>query len=157
MLHRLALLSVNLLDNHLWLSHLKLIALATHGLDKHRQVKHSTPKHIPRIFALGAFHSQRKVLVELAGEAVGYVARCHIFSVFSEEWRVVDGECHRHGRLVDGDAWQRFGIVQVGNGVANLKSFNAYKSTDITRLHALHLFAAHSLKHVQLLDALLHG
>ena len=41
-LDRLALLAVDFLIDHLWLSYLQFIALTTHGLDKDREVEHAT-------------------------------------------------------------------------------------------------------------------
>ncbi len=99
-----------MLYDYLWLAHLQFVAFAAHGFDKHREVQHATSEHRPFILVVGFLDAQGKVLVKLAGKAFVYVPGCYELAVFAEERAVVDGESHRHGGFVDGDAWQRFGI-----------------------------------------------
>ena len=47
--NRLALHAVNLLIDNLGLANLELVALATHGLDEHREVEHTTARDNPLI------------------------------------------------------------------------------------------------------------
>ena len=100
------------LFDHLRLTYLKLISFTAHCLDQDREVKHATAKHYPHISSLAPFSTRRaRFRVELTLEAVPMMARGHIFSIFSEERRIVDGECHRHGRLVDSDAGRGSGLA----------------------------------------------
>ena len=43
------------------------------------------------------------------------------FPSFSEERRIIDGECHRRGRLVDSDAGKGFGVGVEGDGIPDLE------------------------------------
>ena len=83
------------------------------------------------------------------------VARGHIFAVFAEEGAVVDGESHRHCRLVDCDTGQWFGILGNGDGVADFKTLDTDNRADVAVAHAFHTFAAHALECVELFDTLL--
>ena len=83
---------------------MEFIALAAHSLDEHSQVKHTTTVNYPSVFAFGFFYAQSQVLIEFLHKAVVDVTRGNIFAILAEERRIVDGESHRHGRLVDGDA-----------------------------------------------------
>ena len=75
LLDGLTLLAVNLLVDDLRLSHLKLIAFATHGLDEDGEVQHASAGDNPlAVLVLGLADAEGKVLVELAGEAVLDVA-----------------------------------------------------------------------------------
>ena len=49
---------------------------------------------------------------------------CDEFTVFTEERRVVIGKCHRHGRFVDGDSFQWFRILNIGDRISNLETFD---------------------------------
>ena len=76
----------------------------------------------------------------------------------AEERRVVDGEQHAHGRLVDGYGRQRVGILEVADGVSNLETLKADDGADVAAGHFGRLHMAHALKRVQFLNArLLHG
>ena len=72
--HGLAFHAVDLLDDNLGLTHLKLIAFAAHGLDEHRQVEHAAAEHDPCILVVGFLHAEGEVFVKLACEAVLNVA-----------------------------------------------------------------------------------
>jgi len=111
----------------------------------------------PAILAVGGLNAQRQVAVQLAVQALADVARGDVLAVLAEEWRVVDGERHRHGWLVDGDARQRFGTGGGAKRVANLEAFEADDGADIAARHRMNLLATHALESVQFLDFLLLG
>ena len=61
----LALLTVYLLIDDLRLTHLQFIALATHGLDEHTQVQHTTTRDNPAVGSiLVRSHTQCQVLLQ---------------------------------------------------------------------------------------------
>ena len=78
-------------------------------------------------------------------------------SFLAEEGRVVDGEEHRHRRFVDSDRRQWVGLLEVADGIADLKLLQSYDGTDITTPHFRGLDMSHTFEGVQLLDTgLLH-
>ena len=75
LLDRLTLLSVNLLVYNLRLTYLKLVALASHCLDKHREVEHTTSAYNPLVGGvLEGAHTQGKILLKLLLQTVVDVA-----------------------------------------------------------------------------------
>ena len=120
-------------------------------------MQHATAIDRPGIVAVATLYTQGQVLVELAFQTVGNVARSHILTILTKEGRVVDGEQHRHRRLVDGDTRQRLGLGSIGNGVANLEILDTHEGANVARSYRLHLGTAHTLEHVELLDALFYG
>ena len=76
----------------------------------------------------------------------------HELTLFTEEGRVVDHEEHRHGRLVDGNRRHGLWILQVADGVANLKLLQSDDGTDITAIDTLRAYMRHTLKGMQFLD-----
>ncbi len=73
-LYRLTFHAVDLTDDHLRLSDLQLIALTTHGLDKHRQVQHAAAEHGPHILIARFLNTERQISVKLTGETVADMA-----------------------------------------------------------------------------------
>ena len=47
---------------------------------------------------------------------------------------------------------QRFGVLEVADGIADFKSFDTHQRTDVARRHFGHLHAAHALECMQFLD-----
>ena len=119
-------------------------------------MEHATAEHRPYVLVWLFLHPESEVLVELALQTLGNVARRHKLAVFSEEWRVVDSEHHRHCRLVDCDALQWFRVDRISHSVADFKALDTDKRADVATLHAFHLAASHTLECVKLLDALAH-
>ena len=150
---RFALLTADFLEDDLRLAHLQLVAFAAHGLDQHREVEHTASAHYPfvrRAFLL--LHAQGEVLLQLAGESFADVARGAEFSFLAEERRVVDGEEHRHRRLVDRDGGQGFGSLGIGDGVADFEVRQADDGADVAARHLLRGTVSHALERVQFLD-----
>ena len=80
------------------------------------------------------------------------MARGTELALTAEERTIVDGEEHTHRRLVDGDGWQRLGVLEVGDGVANLETLETDNGTDVARAYLVGLLVTHTLKGMQLLD-----
>ena len=153
-LHRLASAAVDFFNDHLRLPHLKFIAFTAHCLDQDGEVEHSTAIHYPHILPGAFLHAQGEILVELTLEALLNMTGSDIFSIFPEERRVIDGECHRHGRLVDSDAGKGFGIGVEGDGIPDLEVFEAHYGADVSAHYLLHFFPAHTLESMEFLDFL---
>ena len=49
----------------------------------------------------------------------------------TEERRIVDGEEHAHGRLIDSDWRQWLRILEIADGITNLELLQADNGTDI--------------------------
>ena len=80
------------------------------------------------------------------------MARGAELAFLAEEGTVVDGEEHRHRRLVDGDGRQGFGTFGNGDGIADFETFKTHDGTDVAARHAPHALASHTLEGVDLLD-----
>ncbi len=82
------------------------------------------------------------------------MARCHEFAVAAEEGTIVDCECHRHCRLVDCNARQRFGVLRQCYRVADFEAFETYDCADVAVAYTFHLLAAHALECMKFFYAL---
>ena len=152
LLYRLALLSVYLLVDYLRLAHLQLVALAAHGLYQHGEVQYATSAYYPLVGGVFVrFHPQCQVLLQLLVQSVVDMAGSAELSFFSEEGRVVNGEEHAHGRLVDGNGRQRLGVLVVADGVAYLETLQSYHGADVSSVHVIGLHVSHALESVQFL------
>ena len=83
------------------------------------------------------------------------MARGHKLTFLAEEGRVVNGEEHAHGRLVDSDRRQRLGVLIVADSVTNLKLLKTDNGTDVAAVDMVCLLVAHTLEGVKLLDTCL--
>ena len=126
LLDRLVLHAVYLLEDNLRLAYLQLISLAAHRLNQHGKVKHATTGHHPFSVFLALAYAKRKVLVQLLHQTVMYMAGSYKLTFFSEERRVVDSKQHTHGRLVNGDGRQCFGVLVVANRISDFKPFDTH-------------------------------
>src|SRR5690606_38726916 len=63
--------------------------------------------------------------------------------------RVVNGEEHVHGGLVNMDPFQWLGVFKVSDGITDFKILDAHNRTDIPGLNLDHLDLAQPFKYVQ--------
>ena len=54
---------------------------------------------------------------------------------------------------VDGDRFERFGVLVIADRVTDLEAFDAYQSADFAALHLVHLGFTQSLENHQVFDA----
>ena len=155
-LHGLALHPVYIFEYHLRLSYLQLIPFSAHGLYQHAQVQHTAPEHMPRVLVRTALHAQREVLLQLFVQSLLNVAARYELALLTEERRVVDGEYHRHRRLIYRNRLQRLRLLVVAYRVAYLEAVNTYQRAYIAALHHIRLHMSHALEGVQLLYLRLH-
>ena len=80
------------------------------------------------------------------------MARGDELTLTTEEGRVVDGKEHRHRRLVNGNGRQRLGVLDVADGVANLKLLESDDGTDVAAVYLLNALVAHTVEGMQFLD-----
>ena len=73
-LHRLALLTIDLLVEHARVGAAKLVALAAHGLDEYRKMHFTASGYTEVISRIAVADAQRHVLEQLAVEAVTYLS-----------------------------------------------------------------------------------
>ena len=73
-LHRLALLTVDLLIEHARVGAAKLVALAAHGLDEYRKMHFTASGYTEVVGRVAVADAQRHVLEQLAVEAVTYLS-----------------------------------------------------------------------------------
>ena len=155
-LHRFAFHTVDLFDDHLRLTYLQFVALATHRLDEHAQMQHTATIDAPGRFFRAFLHAQRQVLLQLFVEAILDMTACDVLAVLSEERTVVDAEGHTHRRLVDSNRLECLGVLCVADGVANLKTVDTDHRADIAILHHVGLHMTHTGEGMQLFDLGLH-
>ena len=74
-----------------------------------------------------------------------------VLAFLAKERRVVDGEEHGHCGFVDADGWQRFGVLEVADGVAYLETLQSDDGTDVARPYFLRLLASHAGEGVEFL------
>ena len=154
--YRLAFHAVDLFDDHLRLTYLQLVSLATHGLDQHTQMQHAAAEHTPTALLSAFLYAQRQVLLQLFVQTILDVTAGHKLTVLTEERTVVDAESHTHRRLVDSNRFERFRVLGIANRVADLKSVNTDERTDIAVLHKVGLHVSHAGECMQLFDLGLH-
>ena len=155
-LHGLTLHPVYVFEYHLRLSYLQLIPFSAHGLYQHTQVQHTATEHMPRVLVRTALHAQREVLLQLFVQSLLNVAARYELALLTEERRVVDGEYHRHRRLIYRNRLQRLRLLVVAYRVAYLEAVNTYQRAYIAALHLVGLHMPHALEGVQLLYLRLH-
>ena len=151
-LHRLALLPVDLLDDHLGLADLKFVTLTAHRFDEYRQVQHATAVHDELVGGIALRHAHGQVLFQFLFQAFADVAAGYIFTVLAEERRIVDRKEHRHRRFVDGDGRQRFRSFEIGEGVPDLEIVDSRNGANIPRQRLGDFHFAQTFEHVQFLD-----
>ena len=115
-------------------------------------MEHTAAAHDPFVGVGTLFHTQGEVFLQFFLEALVDVARSAEFSLFAEERRVVDGKKHGHGRLVDGDGGQGFGVFEVADGVADFEVLESDYSADVAAVDGGYFRAAHAFEGLHFLD-----
>ena len=149
-LHGLALLAVDLLQQHTRGADLELIAFAAHGLDQDGQVHLAASGHIQG--GVGAFDlgdAQGHVLQRLAHQTVADLAGGDVLALAAGEGRVVDGEGHLNGGGADLDELQRLHGVRGADGVADGDVADAGHGNDVAGGDGVH---GDAVQTVELID-----
>ena len=106
-------------------------------------MQNTTAKYLKGIGRTGRLNLQCKISLKLFVQTVFQVTRGHELAFLPKEWRIVDGENHAQGWLINGNCCQGLRVVQISNSVANFKFFDA---TDGTKVSGLNLFNPHLAK-----------
>ena len=131
-LHGLALLAVNLLEQHPGGRDLELIAFPAHGLDQDGQVHLAPARHVEGVGGvLDLSHPQGHVLQGLPHEPVPDLAGGDKFTLPAREGGIVDGEGHLHGGGADLHKLQGLHGLGGADGVADGDIADAGHGDDI--------------------------
>ena len=103
MLHGLTFYPINLLDDNLWLTYLKLIPFPTHRFDQYRKVQYSTAKHQEFIGTIRLLNAKCQVFLQFLVQTLLDVTGSNKLTILAKKRTIVDSEKHTHGRLIDGD------------------------------------------------------
>ena len=99
---------------------LELIALAAHRFDQDREVQFAATGDGEDIRLVGRLNPQREIDFEFPLEAIAELAGGRELAVASGERRGADAEGQLQGRLFDRDGGQRFRMLGIGQGGADL-------------------------------------
>ena len=151
--HRLTFNSINLLNDNLWLTNLKLVTFSTHGFDQNRKVQYPTAIDQEFICTIGLLYTKRQVFLQFFFQTLLDVTGSNKLSIFTKKRTIVDREKHTHGRLINSNGLQFFWVFDVGNGIANLESFHTNNGTNIPSNHFFHSQTAQTFKSVKFLNS----
>src|SRR5580698_11651138 len=87
---RLALLSIDLLDQDGRLSNRQLESFATHGLDQDAQMKNSASIYEEAVGIFRILYPQRQVFFRLFHQAVTKMTGSDEFAILAVKWGVID-------------------------------------------------------------------
>ena len=104
----------------------------------------------------GGLDTQGDVRLELALEPILQVPRGQVLPLAGQR-RVVDGEEHAQGRLVDLDSRQGDRLLGVGDRVADVDGCQADDRDDVARLGLIDLDAAELVEDQHAVDRAGHG
>ncbi len=148
-------LAVDLFGDHLGPADLQLVALAAHRLDEHGELQLAAAGDLDDVGRIGAEQLDRDVAEQLAVEPVDEVPAGEELAVLAGERRGVDPERHPQHGLVDDQPLQRDGVLDAGDGVADLHLGEAGDDEQIAGRQLLDLVAADALERHQLAEAAL--
>src|SRR5688500_7418670 len=80
------------------------------------------------------------------------MARSNKFAFPAKERGVVNGKQHIHGWLINRDPGQSFGHFGIGNGITNVKTFDAGNSADFARRYTGYFYPAQAFKYLDIFD-----
>ena len=136
--------------NHLGPVNRELVAFAAHRLDQDRKVQFAAPADHELLGAIAVLDSQRNVGLDFAEEPFADLAAGDELAFAASERGVVDAEGHLHGRLFDGDDWQRHGDFGAGEGLADENVRDACDGHDVARRGAGQFHSPHAFETEQL-------
>ena len=130
----LALLPVDGLIQHPRGRHLKLIALAAHGLNEDGQAHLAAPRHVEGVGgSLDLRHPQGHILQRLAEQPLPQLAGRDELALPSGIGGIVDGERHLHGGRADLHEGQRLHAAGRADGVADGDVADTAEGDDVAR------------------------
>ena len=151
-LHRLTELAVDGLGDDLGTRYLKLVVLATHGLNQNGKMKLASARYLEGVSAVGFLDAQGDVGFDLLEQSVAQVAGGDVLALLAREGRIVDDEVHSDGRLVDLDEGQRLHTVTGTDGLADVDVLNAADADDVAEPCFVALGSFQSLELIERAD-----
>ena len=116
-------------------------------------MKHTTTADNPFISRiLEWLNTKSKVLLQLLIQTLLDMAGSTELTLLTEEWRIVDGEEHTHGWLINSDWRKWLWILIITDGITNLKLLQTNNCTDITRIYMISLLVTHTLECMKFLN-----
>ena len=80
------------------------------------------------------------------------MARSHIFTIFAEERRIVDGEQHAHCGFINRNRRQCLGVFEIRNGISDFKTVDTHDSADVSASHLIDIVLSEPFEHHKLFD-----
>src|SRR5579883_2982973 len=114
-----------LVGHHLGTRDLEFVAFASQSLDQHREVQFATAGDNELVGRLAILDTQADVRLQFAVEPLAQLTRGREFSFRAREWAGINAESDLDGWLGDSETGQRFGIVAVSDGLADIRIGNA--------------------------------
>ena len=147
----LAGLAVDVPEDDLGFPDGQFVALAPHGLDQHGEMQEAAARNRERVAFFARLDAEGHVGFELAIESFLEVAGGQVLT-FAGQRRVIDGEEHAQGRLVDLDARQGHRLIGIGDRVADIDRAQADHRDDVPGLGLLDLDPAELVEHQEIVD-----
>ena len=132
MLHRLALLTVDLLEENAGVGAADLKAFTAHILQQNGQMHFTAACHAEGVGGITVGHAQGNILEQLLVETLAELTGGDKLTLATCEGAVIDREGHFHGGLADLDKLQRLGIADGGDGITDGDRFSTGEADDIT-------------------------
>ena len=136
-LHRLIDFAVNDARNDLRLTDGELEVLPAHHLNEDRQLEFTAALDLPGVGALGLVHPDRHIADELLLQPRLNHAGGELLAALARKGCSVDAECHRDGRLINGDHRKRYRIIDISEGLTDGDLWDAGNRDDVTGACAL--------------------
>ncbi len=131
----------------------ELKAFAAHHLDEDGELELAAAEDLKAVGAAGLFDANGDVGEELFFEALAQIAGGDPLAFATDHRRVVDGELHGDGGLVDDDGRQRRGVLGAGDGFADGDAFDAGDGDDVVDLGGFDIDALEAHEAEELGDA----
>jgi hypothetical protein len=124
-------------------------ALAAHHFDEDGELEFTATEDFEAVRTPGFFHANGDVGEQFLFEALAEIARGDPLALAAHHGRVVDGELHGDGGLVDDDGGQGRGVFDAGDGFADGDAFNAGDGDNIVDLgsYDVHTMEAAEAEH----------
>src|SRR5947207_6052806 len=119
------------MENDFGPRHHHFVAFASHLFDQDRDLHFTARIELKCAGRFGIAHLQRNIAARLAGQTVTNVARGDKFSFASGKRRIVHQNAHPNCRRIDIDKLQRWSILRVGQGLADVNFFEAGQANNI--------------------------
>src|SRR5665811_438703 len=150
-LNRLTDLAVDFFGDHLGLANLKLVALSSQGLDKYREMKLAAAGEYI-IAVLIDLHSQGDVGFQFPLDPLENLAAGNILPLHTGQRRSIGANGHLQGRLLDLDDRQHFGVVAVGDCLADTGVPDTGQRHDIASVCLIDLYQLQTLGNINPVD-----